>query len=457
MDLNNEAHQELIFGLLLEVRRYRNIYPQVILNCHHASNSEALKSNLGDVMNRWHEFEEEPTEELFQILFSYLLQIDAEFADQPLTQVIYDDGILLLGPCYFEAFCLVPGEYPFANMRAIELDAQDVENYRNTPAIQFKNQSSLKIVASQLTEEAKTQWAGVNNLTGKQYGLISTSIDNPAELTASIDATLTQAREQTADVVLFPELCIDEAGLSYIEKWIQSGLSDELYVPPIIVAGSFYHKVDGYEDRYQNRSTIYLLPQDASEPTVIHYNKRVPFSVKVPQPPYGTSSIETVYKDAHAAGATVVVEDLYSENMITMVNTSQGVIGFAICRDVLDLGGVGNPLEQYLDFVDHVMIISYNAGVTWLFEAQGEDLARWHNCSVSYINSRQALSDSVYKQDTNVVMGYSMYPWDRDASAINATLYFSDIYGKKQTDSMTYKMVPEDGIMTYTVQKTAKT
>ena len=174
----------------------------------------------------------------------------------------------------------------------------------------------------------------------------------------------------------------------------------------------------------------------------------------IPPDPTGDSSLAKVYEEAFSAGATVVVEDLYAEDSITLVNTSQGIIGFAICRDVLDLAGVGNPLERYLNFVDHIMVISFNEGVTWLFEAQGEDLARWHNYSVSYINSKQALPAASYAPDTNVVMGFCMYPYDQAASGITATLHFPDVEHRQQTESMKYEQVPANGQVIYVIKKT---
>ena len=118
---------------------------------------------------------------------------------------------------------------------------------------------------------------------------------------------------------------------------------------------------------------------------------------------------------------------------------------------MLDLAGVGNPLERYLNFVDYLMIVSFNSGATTLFEAQGEDLARWHNCAVVYVNAGQAVPKLA--DNELVKMGYCIHPYDGASSGLGGEIY----YGKAPASSFGHLAVstlPPSGNVVYTIPKT---
>ncbi len=124
------------------------------------------------------------------------------------------------------------------------------------------------------------------------------------------------------------------------------------------------------------------------------------------------------------------------------------MFGFAICRDVLDLAGVGNPLERYLNFVDFLLIISFNSGDAVLIEAQGEDFARWHNCAVVYVNAGQAVPKLA--DNNQVMMGYCIHPYGKASSGIGGETY----YGKAPASSfghLAIKTLPPSGDVIYTL------
>ncbi len=439
----------MVFEMLCIYREYKSVFPEVILNYNRGESKPVDIAHLEEVLAG---FRKKPGKIAFTILFDLLKRIDQTIVRTDVRQFVFDDGILMVGDSYWKAFSLIPGEYPFAKLRFIHLNSAEVSQYRNTPVVSFSTEG-LNIATCSLGAEALTLFEGKANLRGGQYGVYAKTIAPGDVLIKKIESSLDWAKEGKADVVLFPELSIDQNGLNAVETWIQKNV-DSGEAPKIIVAGSFYHLV---EENYRNRATIYLTGRGGAsgQPfTKLNYDKRVPFSATVPHHPEDVPdpSWREVYKEAKDHGDKVVVEDFVSGSNITLVNTSNGVFGFAICRDVLDLAGVGNPLEKYLNFVDFMMIISYNEGVTNLFEAQGEDFARWHNCAVTYVNAGQAVPEP--DKNDIVKMGYCIFPYDRSSSGIGGEIY----YGKAPGSSLGHlgiKTLPKSGNILYTISKTS--
>ncbi len=414
-----ERQRHVLFQMLCAYRHYKHLYPEVILNYHRRDPGVPDPGRIEDVFDR---FREQPDESNFTAVFDLLKAIDRSIeGGTAVRQYVLDDGVLLVGDSFWSAFSLIPGEYPFARLRFIHLRGDEVVAYRQTPTVTFPAVEALNVATCSLGAVAHTRFGGAPNLRGDEYGLVAREVSPAPALAKKIESCLSWAQQKQADVVLFPELSIDQPGLDVVESWIGRN-AGQAGVPGVIVAGSFYLKVEG---SYRNRATIYLTGQD--DPSgrgfhKLHYDKNVPFSMTVPGDPskMPESDWKTIFEAAQSAGKKVVVEDFVSGGGIALVNTSKGMLGFAICRDALDLAGVGNPLERYLNFVDHLMIISFNEGVTNLFEAQGEDLARWHNCAVAYMNAGQ----SVGPTNDVVKMAYCIYPYDRASSGIGGKIYY---------------------------------
>ncbi len=408
----------VLFHMLCTYRHYKHLYPQVILNYGHRDPRPLDPGQIEDVLAG---FRERPNESNFTVLFDLLKVIDQSIDGTAVQQYVFDDGILLAGGSFWNAFSLIPGEYPFARLRFIQLRGVEVASYRETPRVVLRDAAALNVATCSLGSAARTRFEGVPNLQGDEYGLIAREVSPAAALAEKIESCLSWAKQEQADVVLFPEMSIDQKGLGVVESWIGRNAGQD-GVPGIIVAGSIYVMVEG---SYRNRSTIYLTGQENSSGQSFHklyYDKNVPFSMTVPRDVASlpASDWKEIYQAARSHGKKVIVEDFLSGGSITLVNTSKGMLGFAICRDALDLAGIGNPLERYLNFVDHLMIISFNEGVTNLFEAQGEDLARWHNCAVVYMNAGQAVAAT----NDVVKMAYSINPYDRASSGIHGTIYY---------------------------------
>jgi predicted amidohydrolase len=445
----NENENKVVFELLCLYRDYKNVFPDVILNYYHTKPSGHLE--LDKVKEILQQFKKNPGKKLFALLFHWLKKVDEALNGKPVEEFIYENGILLTGESFWKAFSLVPGEYPFANLRVIRMQTDEIERYKKTPKINFSSDESLNIAACILGQEAITQFGGKANLSGNQYGLYARSISNPDQLARELTSCLEWAKNNDADVVLFPELSIDEKGAEVIENWIKDNDVKLDEIPQIIVAGSFYYEVDG---NLRNRSPIYFIDKKSTgEPFYkTYYDKHVPFSMTVPKDiSKCPSSLKKLFEEAKAAGANVIVEDFISSNSITLVNTSKGMFGFAICRDVLDLAGIGNPLEHYLNFADFIMIISFNEGKTVLFEAQGEDLARWHNCAVTYVNAKQAVPN--FDNNSEVKMSFSIYPYDESSSAISGEIYYAKPLQDKFGE-IKIKKVPPNGNILYEIKNT---
>ncbi len=415
----NQRQWNVLFQMLCAYRHYKHLYPEVILNYARRAPQPLDPDQTEEILAA---FREQPNESNFTVLFDLLKTVDRSLDGTAAQQHLFDDGVLLVGESFWKAFSLIPGEYPFTRLRFIQLRSTEITRYRKTPRVAFHNDDALNVATCSLGPEARTRFGGEPNLQGDEYGLVAREVAPAAALAEKIESCLSWAKQEQANVVLFPEMAIDQRGLDVVESWIGRNTGQD-GVPGIIVAGSFYLKVEG---SYRNRATIYLTGQEDPSGQGFHklyYDKSVPFSMTVPKDVAGLpdSDWKEIFQAAQSHGKKVIVEDFVSGGSITLVNTSMGMLGFAICRDVLDLAGVGNPLERYLNFVDHLMIISFNEGVTNLFEAQGEDLARWHNCAVVYMNAGQAVAAT----NDVVKMAFSIHPYGHASSGIQGKIFYS--------------------------------
>ncbi|MCP4215880.1 MAG: hypothetical protein GY765_14600 [bacterium] len=449
-DINQNSYGTIFESLCL-YQEYTEKYSMAILNYNHRNTTDAPGMDKLEAIKQ--EFQKNPSVENYTLLFDSLKAVDKSLDGEAAMEYVYDNGILLVGKSTWQAFSLLPGEYPFTNLRFIQMQKSDIERYQNTPKIDFKTPGNLKVGACTLTSSTVTQFGGAANLHGKEYGLVAESISNPDQLAKDILSSLEWAKSNGVDVLLFPELSIDDEGTQVIEKWIGDNKDQLDTLPGIIVAGTFYRNVDG---NLRNRAPIYLIDGKSSGGSPFYktyYDKHVPFSMTVPHSTAKVSNpaLKKLYDEAKAAGATIIVEDFVSSDSITPVNTSAGVIGFAVCRDVLDLAGIGNPLRRYLDFVDFAMIVSFNDGITNLFEAQGEDLARWHNCGVCYVNAMQAVPNC--QTNSEVKMSFAIYPYDKAGSAISGEIYYGNPLQEKFGE-IQLKKVPQDGNILYVLSPT---
>lgn len=363
----------------------------------------------------------------FAVLFDALKEVDGALDGNRPEDHLFDDGLLIVGRCTWEAFSLVPGEYPFRNLRYVPLRPSEVEAYRRTPRIEFPDRDRVVVASCPLGGTRGVRFEGHDDLGDGQYGLVWVGLRDPETRAQEVRDCLDWARAEGANVVLFPELCVDRAGHRIIEGWLTDQVGTGASLPQIIVAGSHYSR--GEDGRFRNRAPVYLVPSDATSDApfvLVHYDKHVPFSMTVP--PDSTSVADPVlramFEDARSRGCSVVVEDIAAGDAVTLIPTSAGLFGLCICRDALDLAGMGNPMQRTLDVVDFQLIVSFNSGATELFDAVGEDFARWHNCAVVYNNARQAIHGEA--QASTVRLGFCIYPYDRAGSAMQGEIVYVD-------------------------------
>ena len=222
-----------------------------------------------------------------------------------------------------------------------------------------------------------------------------------------------QTAKENADVLIFPELSINEDTVEFLLdslKQYGGGLK-------LVVGGSHYTA----GGKAYNTAPIFV--NDGGWKQVASYNKIIPFSM-------GYS--EKVARDYHIDMEKypldkfrMLSEDIIMEDKVTILPFEDCVVGVAICRDVLDPLDKHNPLHKYCDFVDVMLVISDNNGDTNMFVGTAECLARWHNCATVYTNSVAETGESA-SPDTHLEVSFALYPL-KGKNVVGSTLVSGEI------------------------------
>ncbi len=116
-----------IFNAMILFQRYKNVYPNVIINYDNNQYYNSDK-NRHDILNSLQEFGSIQTlaEDEFKQLFYNLKAYDNTLDKEQRTETVLSKGILSVEPSYFKAKSLVLGEYPFRNLRVIALRESDI-------------------------------------------------------------------------------------------------------------------------------------------------------------------------------------------------------------------------------------------------------------------------------------------------------------------------------------------
>ena len=100
MELTREQWST-VFQMLCEYRRFKTLFPQVILNVHHRDPQPAGTGDLDAVLAR---FRQTPDEGGFTALFDLLKSIDRAVDPADSEEMQFDGGILRVGSATWRAF-----------------------------------------------------------------------------------------------------------------------------------------------------------------------------------------------------------------------------------------------------------------------------------------------------------------------------------------------------------------
>lgn len=192
------------------------------------------------------------------------------------------------------------------------------------------------------------------------------------------------AADENIHILLMPELSVCPSGLDTLREAINKTNSQLCLVIP----GSFH--VPSLEDPNEraNAAPIWLrVDQKATHDGMLpQYEKNDRFSVSVSNLE-GSITTQRLCDEAKAAGCSELKEDVVSGCSMRLLSTPVGVIGIAICKDVLfmDRGG----MSRYTDLADHMLVVSMNPAAGYF---QSTAVLQAHLCTAMfYVNAAQVL------------------------------------------------------------------
>lgn len=283
---------------------------------------------------------------------------------------------------------IVLGNNPFQRIRGVFLNKKELATFnkiKDTSKFQehsYFDDDFLSVVASHAMKDVILK---PNNPTELNFSNIGMEYKNDKNdfITKSIES----AKKNKSKILIFPELLISEE----TEEFLTKELNKEENSLTLVIAGSSHKKIDG--ENLQNISKI-LFKDNKTWKELATYSKMIPFS-----------------RPNKEVNSNIDVENIETPSDVTIIPTKDGVIGIAICRDVMDLLNLRNPMHKYCDFVDLMLVISYSTGDSNMFVGTAECLARWHNCATLYTNAiSTAYDDKTGLPDNKTEVSFAIYP-----------------------------------------------
>jgi hypothetical protein len=344
-------------------------------------------------------------EELFKLIFAALMLLDTSYTAADLEYTRWADMLFVKGKKRWSEAKITTASSPFQNIRGIILSENEWETYQKVSGSSLKNafifnggDSETNLVAVHGDADDKLKVSKTGELNFHNYGL--KVLPSGLELqTKIIDSALGKAVEVNAKIIIFPELTIGADGLQYLIAELNKNSGSLV----LVVAGSYY-KNDS--PPYFNYAPILVKNSAEIWEETASYSKMVPFSA----PP---SAFPGIFPE----DAKVIVEDIQPGIGVAILPAKDAVIGVAICRDAMDLLSVHNPIHRYVDFVDLLLIISYNNGDSNMFSGVAECLARWHNCATLYTNSIAEVSE----EDNQLELSFCIYPYKKGSGTTSVS------------------------------------
>lgn len=324
----------------------------------------------------------------------------------------------------------------FQNIRGIILNDDELIKLKNVLGnTTFQKldffEDEMIVAASHASKATKLNMSITRELNFRNAGLYVSN--ETGDINNILNKSILYAHKNQSSILIFPELIMSNNSFNELTNYLNNICSKDSPLK-LVVAGSLYERKDG-ADAYTNTTHI-LFNNNGKWDELVHYDKMIPFSGAGVMP--GTN-------------VNMQVEDIDITSDVTIIPAKDGIIGVAICRDAMDLLDLHNPVHKYADFIDLLLIISYNNGDSNMFSGTAECLSRWHNCATLYTNSIGEAYSGGGSIDDKLEISFALYPYKNTKSSTSlsgeityATIPFNGT--TQRINNLPYRIVYSKGI-----------
>ena len=429
------AGDELIMNLFYQYLIQKDKYLVNYINdCYIkevCSNYDTDVSGDADKLAAWYARKsKEVTDEVqkYKLILATLMKYESHYDSTPLTYREWADMVMAFGRKRWDERKITMESCPFRCIRGIILNKAERENFNvchtALGSISFFGDEMI-LAASHGKKDAPLGMNLTRLLNFRNCGLKVSSLreDKQGEI---IYNSIRYAVEKNAEILIFPELSINAEKIPYLI----STLNTQSGNLKLVIGGSYYKGES--EEEYRNSSPI-LCKKNGRWEILTYYDKMIPFTMGKMAP---DAENPPIIHNINPHDYDLLVEDIQLSSNITVLPCKDGVIGVAICRDVMDLADKHNPIHQYCDFVDLMLVISDNSGDSNMFTGTAECLARWHNCATLYTNSVAEAQGS--NPDDKLEVSFALYPRKGGSSSTSVSgviTYISNPFDSPQLQS----------------------
>lgn len=429
------AGDELIMNLFYQYLIQKDKYLVNYINdCYIkevCSNYDTDVSGDADKLAAWYARKsKEVTDEVqkYKLILATLMKYESHYDSTPLTYREWADMVMVFGRKRWDERKITMESCPFRYIRGIILNKAERENF-NVCHTALGSTSffgdEMILAASHGKKDAPlgmnlTRLLNFRNCGLKVFSLLDSK---QGEI---IYNSIRYAVAKKAEILIFPELSINAEKIPYLI----STLNTQSGNLKLVIGGSYYKGES--EEEYRNSSPI-LCKKDGRWEILTYYDKMIPFTMGKIAP---DAENPPIIHNINPHDYDLLVEDIQLSSNITVLPCKDGVIGVAICRDVMDLADKHNPIHQYCDFVDLMLVISDNSGDSNMFTGTAECLARWHNCATLYTNSVAEAQGS--NPDDKLEVSFALYPRKGGSSSTSVSgviTYISNPFDSPQLQS----------------------
>lgn len=326
----------------------------------------------------------------YKLILTTLMKHEHIYANTPSTHHYWADMVFVTGDKHWKESKITMQSNPFQYIRGIIMTDEEKQNYKDSLNTLGNVALTYPLIlgASHSNKESSLGYTVKRDLNFGNGGIYV--YQKPYDsLKTMIYKSIDYAKNNNAEILIFPELCFNEDDLKMLQLYLEK-LGGNL---KLVIGGSYYKLTSS--GSYYNLAPI-LYKKGGKWGIYQDYRKKVPFSMS-PK----TEKEKVKY--------SLLVEDIELPDSIRVIPYKNIIIGVAICRDVMDLTDKHNPIYKYCDFVDLMLVISDNTGDSNMFVGTAECLARWHNCATLYTNS-VAETIKGERVDNKLEVSFGLYP-----------------------------------------------
>jgi predicted amidohydrolase len=255
----------------------------------------------------------------------------------------------------------------------------------------------IRIALATLSGKSRTHFRPTRELSRppkSAYGFVASHVQSNGETDVpspgyldELKLVATWARSNAVHVLCLPELAVCTHGRDAIRSTLEEGP----HHPALVVAGSFHEKGADADSPHRHFAPVWVSDSSSGRyKDIARYEKNSPFDDETSSYLAADSTVAPVVRTAVLAGSISIREDVHipAPPRVLCVLTAIGVIGVAICRDLLH----DEVKRRYKSIADHVIGISMNAKGKADFWSAAEDMALDGFCASFYVNAAQVLA-----------------------------------------------------------------